>query len=70
MTIRLLRMAWRQHREGNNKPLQFIASRAWIGLTHWHCFKCRKWKGPTLRRYCEDCAAANVIRNIFGQEYP
>ena len=69
MTLRLLRMAYRQHRLGNDKPLKYMASIAWFGLTHWRC-RCGRFKGPTLRKLCERCRTASLLRGIFGTEYP
>lgn len=70
MTLRLLRMAWRQRQQGNPKPLRFLLSNARYGLTHWRCPGCGSRKGPTLKRRCGNCAAKSMLKAIFGEEYP
>lgn len=69
MTISLFRMAWRQHKRGNNKPLQWIAQNAWHGFTHWRC-RCGRLKWPTTRKLCRPCGNSNLLNAIFRQEHP
>jgi hypothetical protein len=69
MTYRVLRMAWRQHKQGNNKPLMFMWNITVFGLTHWWC-RCGRWKGPTLRKLCKPCANEALIRNILEATNP
>ena len=53
--MRILRMALRQARQGNYKPVWFVL-RAWsIGLSHWWCRGCGALKGPSLHTRCARC---------------
>lgn len=62
---RLLRSAIRQR---NWRAARMVWGSSLQGLMRWRCFTCGARKGPSLSRNCEDCAAVNVMRGLFGRE--
>lgn len=66
-SVRVFRMALRQARQGNYKPVRFVLS-VWLrGLTGWCCATCGRVKGPSLRTRCPKCQVDLMCRGLFDE---
>lgn len=62
--MRVLRMALRQARQGNYKPVRFVLRIYLKGLTRWRCAGCGRLKGPSLRSRCAICQVDLIFSGL------
>ena len=61
-SVRVLKMAYRQYRRGNPKPLRFVWGIISYGLMHLRCKRCRKVEWPRMSYFCKACREENLLR--------